>query len=84
MNEQEIRAKALEISALIIGQNNDFSRYDWNDISRTPPPVKEIRKYEFLAALIEQDISAGLPVQDDIKYLLERYDIPALKKRYNL
>jgi hypothetical protein len=84
MNEQEIRAKSLEIAALIIGQNKNFSEYDWNHISLFPPPFKEIRKYEFLASLIEQDIRAGSPVQDDIKYLLERYDIPELKERYNL
>jgi hypothetical protein len=84
MTEQEIRARSLEISALIIGQNRDFSRYDWTDISSEPPPIKELKKYEFLAALIEKDIRVGLPVQDEIKYLLERYDMPALKERYNL
>jgi hypothetical protein len=84
MNEQEIRAKSLEIAALIIGQNRNFSKYDLDDISNYPPPVKELRKYELLAALIEKDIRVGLPVQDDIKYILERYNTPELKERYNL
>jgi hypothetical protein len=84
MNDQEIRAKSLEIAALIIGPNKDFASYDWKDISYTPPPYNEVRKYEFLAALIEQDICVGLPSQADIKYLIERHDVPALKKRFNL
>jgi hypothetical protein len=81
MDEQEIRAKALEIASLIIGQSKPLSAYNWKDISVEPPPVEEIQKYECLAALIERDIRTGLPNQD-VKYIIERYNISFLKERF--
>jgi hypothetical protein len=72
MNEQEIRAKALEVAALIIGQDKDFASFDMNDrLYEEFPKYNKLRKYEFLAALIEQDILKGFPVQKEIKYLFE-------------
>jgi hypothetical protein len=71
MNEQEIRAKALEIAALIIGQDKAISSLDWDGRYQEFKDYNKLGKYEFLAALIERDILAGFPVQDEIKYIFE-------------
>jgi hypothetical protein len=71
MNEQEIRAKALEIAAIIIGQDKDMSSIDSEYWYHEFPKYNKLGKYEFLAALIEQDILKGFPVQKKIKYLFE-------------
>jgi hypothetical protein len=71
MNEQEIRAKALEIAAIIIGQDRAMSALDWGDRYHEFPNYNKLGKYEFLATLIERDILAGFPVQNEIKHIFE-------------
>jgi hypothetical protein len=71
MNEQEIRAKAMEIAALIIGQDKAISALDWDNRYHEFPSYNKLWKYEFLATLIERDILAGFPVQNEIKYIFE-------------
>jgi hypothetical protein len=69
--DQEIRAKALEIAALIIGQDNGMAALNGEKWYQEFPNYNNLGKYEFLATLIEQDILKGFPVQEKIKYLLE-------------
>jgi hypothetical protein len=90
MNDQEIRAKALEVAALIIGQDKDLASFDMDGrFYEEFPKYNKLRKYEFLAALIEQDILKGFPIQEKIKYLFETKDsqidnagLIALRKRF--
>jgi hypothetical protein len=72
MNEQEIRAKALEIAALIIGQDKYIAALDWDeDRYQELPNYNKLGKYEFIATMIERDILKGFPVQEEIKYIFE-------------
>jgi hypothetical protein len=71
MDEQEIRAKALEIAALIIGQDKAISSLDWNRRYQEFKDYNQLGKYEVLATLIERDILSGFPVQNEIKYIFE-------------
>jgi hypothetical protein len=71
MDDHEIRAKSLEIAALMIGKYQYTPSLEKGDLYMELPKYNQLGKYEFLASLIERDILNGFPVQEEMKYVIE-------------